>query len=180
VGGIQSNAQSLGFNSIGQLSTQLPQGPASDSYKLYLFVNIIDDTQGTTVYNLATAITCMPNTTQTMAISQAILNQDMSNSYMDDINSGELSRVSQNAQILALQLNSLSSVDINQMASIREYLLAKVTALSISDVNSIIVTSSALSAATTTYDQISTTSAVWISVFSFLWKFLIFAYFLHI
>ena len=175
MGGIQSNAQSLGFNSIGQLITQLPQGPASDSYKLYLYVNIIDDTQGITVYNLATAITCMPNTTQTMAISQAILDQDMSHSFMDDINSGELSRVSQNAQILASQLNSLSSVDINQMASVREYLLRKVTALSISDVNSIIMTSSALSAITNACEQISTTSAVCISILA---SFLC-AYFLH-
>ena len=161
--GIQSNAQSLGFNSVGVLSTQLPQGPASDSFKLYVYVNIIDDWQATTVYNLVTAITCMPNTTQTTAIIQAILGQDMSNSYMDDINSGKLSQVAQNAQVLAAQLNYLSSltpVEINQMASIREYLVDKVSALSIGDMSSIKAVSSALSATTTSYEQISSTSAV--------------------
>jgi hypothetical protein len=43
------------------LSIQLPQGLESNKYEINFFVNIIDDTDGATVYYLPKPVIVMPN-----------------------------------------------------------------------------------------------------------------------
>jgi hypothetical protein len=165
-----SNPVSLSYNSIGNLSIQLPQGPKSDSYRIYLFVNIIDDSLGTTVYNLTLPISVTSNKLLVQNLMGSISSNDMSNSIYADLNSGNLNLVTKNVVSLSTSLNIqisdissgfiLNSSVNNQMASLRDFMITKVSNLYVSDVSSIKVISSALSMATKVFYQISSNSAV--------------------
>ena len=155
------------------MSTQLPQGPSGDSYKIYLCVHIIDDTDGLTVYNLPLPVTVMPNNEDIAAsLLNSIDTNDASMPFLVDLNSGNLNLVSQNVIALTTSFNNIQTSpasasnatyltqEFTQMASVRTYLVEKVTSLSVSDVSSIKVISSALASATQTTSQISKKSAV--------------------
>jgi len=160
----------LSYNSIGNLSVQLPQGPMSDAHNIYLFVNIIDDTLGTTVCNLTSPIPVTPNSLLVQDLMGSISSNDMTNSIYADLNSGNLNLVTNNVVSLSTALNIqisesggaifLNSSVNNQMASLRDYMIQKVSNLCVSDVSSIKVISSALSMATQVFYQISSSSAV--------------------
>lgn len=168
------NPIALNYNSNGDLNIQLPQGPAYDSYKLHLFVNIIDDSYGTTVYQIGQPISVMPNDNFVTNLASTIKSNDPNSQFLQDLNSGNVNLVAKN--VLALtsvfnlessstagaQANSTASsnADNDQKASIREYLIGKVADLTVSDLSSIKVISSALSAASANTEQITRNSAV--------------------
>ena len=170
------NPIALNYNSNGVITLQLPQGPATDSYFIYLFVNIIDDTQGTTVFQLSTPVTVKPNDQLANSLAESISsNQDAGSPLILELNSGNLNLVSKNVIALSTVFNiqsaasnsTSSSVNTsaveqmnNQMASLREFLVNKVASLSVSDISSIKVISSALSAATQSTEQVSSSTAV--------------------
>ena len=150
----------------------MPQGPSNDAFKIFLFVNIIDDTYGTTVFNLKTPVEVMPNDNLTNDLASSIANNDPTSQILMDLNSGNLNVVAKNVIALTSVFNIQSSSSQssqssnstallnNQMASLREFMITKVIDLSISDMSSIKVISSALSAATGAPQQISSKSAV--------------------
>lgn len=164
----------MNYNRNGDLFIQLPQGPVYDSYKLYLFVNIIDDTYGTVVYNIARPVTVMPDNN----FASFITTNDPNSPFFQDLNSGNLNIVAKNVIALSSVFNiqSLSASssatssnrnttnaknsDNDQIAQIREYLTCKLVDLSVSHMSSIKVMSSALASATANTEQISRNSAV--------------------
>lgn len=177
------NPIALNYNSNGKITLQLPQGPDTDSYFIYLFVNIIDDTDGTTVYLLPTPVTVKPNNQLANSLAESISSNDASSPMVIELNSGNLNLVSKNVISLATVFNIQSSMSLNsnntlnnsavsandtaaiaqinnQMASLREFLVNKMIGLSVSDISSIKVISSALSVATQTVQQVSATTAV--------------------
>ena len=175
------NPIALNYNEIGTVTLQLPQGPISDSYKIYLFVNIIDDTYGNTVYNLTYPVSVFPNDLLVVSLSASISSGDMNNPVFADLNSGNLNLVANNVISLTTAFNlqsiggsslstltSINSTSIstqanqmnNQIASLRDFMIAKVVDLAISDLSSIKVISSALSVASQTQYQVSAQSAV--------------------
>ena len=77
------NFISLNYNSNGQISLQLPQGPQSDSYKIYLSVNIIDDTNGVTNYYVKNnPIIVKPNDALALSLMQSIIANDQNNQFI--------------------------------------------------------------------------------------------------
>ena len=165
----------LNYNSNGVISLQLPQGPDTDSYFVYLFVNVIDDTDGKTVYYLTTPVQVTPNNNLANSLANSIANNDASNPVVLQLNSGNLNLVSKNVIALATVFNiqstnngngsttnsTIQSNQVNnQVASLREFLVTKISGLSVSDISSIKVIASALSAATQSPNQISTNTAV--------------------
>jgi hypothetical protein len=176
------NPIALNYNSNGVITLQLPQGPDTDSFFIYLFVNVIDDTDGTTVYFFPTPVTVKPNDALASSLANSIASNDANSPLVLELNSGNLNLVSKNVIALATVFNMQSSsnnagsnatsssssnsssdqnVQINnQMASLREFLVDKVSSLTVSDVSSIKVISSALSAATQTANQVSSNTAV--------------------
>ena len=166
-----SNPIALSYNSNGVIQLQLPQGSESNSYKISLFVNIIDDTQGIAVYKLNDLVQVWPNYQYTSSnIYESITNNGQSSLVLTQLNSGNLDLVAKNAISMSSVLNSQSSLSndtsiaTNQMASVREFLASKVNSLSVSDMSSIKVMSSTLSALTQTPQQVSTSLAVRILV----------------
>ena len=168
----------LNYNSNGVISLQLPQGPDTDSYFVYLFVNVIDDTDGKTVYYLTTPVQVTPNNNLANSLANSIASNDASNPVVLQLNSGNLNLVSKNVIALATVFNiqstnsgsngngsttnsTIQSNQVNnQVASLREFLVTKISGLSVSDISSIKVIASALSAATQSPNQISTNTAV--------------------
>ena len=52
---------SLDQNSNGNSAFQLPSGPESDSYQISLYVNVMDDSDGVTQYNVPMNAVVKPN-----------------------------------------------------------------------------------------------------------------------
>lgn len=72
------------------MSIQLPQGPQSDSYKLYLFVNIIDDSLGVTVYNISTPVQVNQNQNLASSLLNDVLTNNPFSSFLNNLQSGNL------------------------------------------------------------------------------------------
>ena len=155
------------------ITFQLPQGLNSHSYLIYLFVNIIDDTGGTTVYFLSKPVTVKPNDQLVESLIDSILHNETGTGLLLELNSGNLNLISKNAIALATVFNiqsiesthstsNSSTIDQmnNQMAWLREFLVRKVFDLSLSNITSIKIVSSVLSVATQTFEQVSSTIAV--------------------
>ena len=146
-------------------------------------MNIIDDTDGTTVYLLPAPVTVKPYNQLANSLAESISSNDASSPMVIELNSWNLNLVSKNVISLATVFNIQSSVSLNsntslnnsavsandtaaiaqinnQMASLREFLVNKMIGLSVSDISSIKVISSALSVATQTVQQVSATTAV--------------------
>ena len=164
------NKISLNYNSVGQISLQLPQGPQTDSYKIYLSVNIIDDTYGLTTYSIINPVIVSPNNALIDGLMQSITNNELNNQMMIDMNSNNLNMVAANTIALStffnIQSQNQTSIvtndnsDNNQKAFMRNYMAQKVASLSVSDVSSIKVIGSALSKLTEIPQQISSNIAV--------------------
>ena len=149
---------------MGQVALQLPQGPITDSYRIYLFVNIIDDSDGATVYQISNPVIVEPNDALVGDLAISILTNDPNSQILTDLNSGDLNVVAKNVIALATVLNIQDNITVasqaNQMASLRDFLVAKIADLSVWDISSVKVVASSLSAATGTPEQISSNTAV--------------------
>ena len=112
------NPIAFSYNSNGRLEIELPQGAKSDSYKLYLFVNIIDDLGGTLVYYLKTPVIVGSNTGLKDSLSSEILGSDQntdistSSEFVQQLNSGDIKTVSKNVINMATAFNLETSVNV--------------------------------------------------------------------
>ena len=152
----------LNYNSNGVISLQLPQGPQSDSYYIYLSVNVIDDSDGSTTFTISSPVQVLPNN-NTGIFESILADKSSSQTILEQLNSGNLNLISSTVISLANSLNNQNSFfnfSNDQQALIRKYLMDKLTPLSVSDISSLKVLSSALSVLTQTYDQVSASLAV--------------------
>ena len=86
------------------LSTQnLPIGPSTDSYRLYLYVNIIDNDNGVTTYNISTPIQVQPDTSTITNLIQELSNPSSTGTISNILASG-------NSQVATTVLLSVSSL----------------------------------------------------------------------
>ena len=172
------NPIALSYNTNGELNVQLPQGPDTDSFKIYLSVNVIDDTNGYTSYAITRPVIVSPNDELANNLADSIENNDYSSPLFVSLNSGNLNLVAKNVIALSTAFNFQSSsssnsssgqnnansneqnTQNNQVAQLRQYLVEKISSLSVSDISSIKVISTALSSSTTTPSQITTNTAV--------------------
>ena len=162
------NLISLSSNTNGQINFQLPQGPQSDTYKIYLAVNVKDNSNGVTTYNISTPVNVLPNDTSVQSLTDSILNLNGSNSQiLNSLNSGDTNLVTSNVLALTSLItaqstsdNSSSNSDNSQMILLRDFMADKVTQLSVTDVNSIRMIGAALSSITQETQQVSVNTAV--------------------
>jgi len=122
------------------LSVQLPQGPSTDSYNIYLLVNIIDDTDGSTLYYLPNPVTVQPDNSLANNLANSITSNNGDNQLLLNLNSGNLNIVAKNVIAITTILNFQSSdSDENstsstndqnvQLAGLREFMVKKFTLL---------------------------------------------------
>lgn len=73
-----SNPIALNFNSEGSITMQLPPGPSNDDNRLYLFVQVFDDSDSYTKYELANPVV--------VKIDQALVEEAMNGILNDPAN----------------------------------------------------------------------------------------------
>ena len=91
---------------------QLPQGPSYDSYLIRLFVQISDDLNGITRYDLPTPITVQPDPIITNQLIQAVLSNDMTTDLMQRIKTGSLQSSTQAMNSFTSAINALTITNI--------------------------------------------------------------------
>jgi len=97
----------LGESLSGEATFQLPPGLESNSYNLSLYVNIIDESDGNTQYNIADQVRVEPNNASINSLSQNIL--DGSSWLISRLKNGSLQSVVSFINSFAFMLNSRSS-----------------------------------------------------------------------
>jgi hypothetical protein len=160
------------------LRVQLPQGPDYDLNRIYIFVNVIDDQSGTTVFDIPMPVTVLPDNQLATNLANSISTNDPACPALVALTSGNLNLVTKNVigltSVFNIQSNgamaSSSNTNTNvtsqintvnnQFAELREFMVNIVSNLSVTDLSSIKVISSALSAATQTPSQITANAAV--------------------
>ncbi len=107
------NPFSIGYNSNGILKFQLPQGPTYDSYNLYLFVNVIDNNNGVTVYNLSTPVKVLSNSNVLFDLVKNVMIKNLSLDFVNTIYNGNIQSSSQLITNLISTLNIQSETTQN-------------------------------------------------------------------
>ena len=154
----------------------MPQGPDSDSYRIYLSVNIIDDTNGVTFYNITNPVIVTPNLNTVSDFTSLISSNDPNSQILLELNSGNLNLVSKNVIALALAFNlqtinssnstssnqsiAATTEQNNQLAVLREFLASKIDSLVVLSASNIKNIASTLAVLTNNPNQITTNSAV--------------------
>lgn len=114
------NPIALNYNSQGTLSIQLPQGPSTDSYNIYLYVNVIDDSLGLVTYNITNPIQVTPNQNLANNLLADILSNDPKSLFLNNLQSGNLNTISKTIIGIASLFNSeqLSNLTGNNLTSV--------------------------------------------------------------
>ncbi len=148
---------------------QLPQGPQTDAYKIYLSVNIKDNDNGVTTYNITKPVIVMPNDTSVKFFYESILANITSNQILMSLKSGDLNLVTCNAIELSFLINtaqinttdnSSSNIDNIEKTVIKEFMAEKVTQLRFTDVKSVNLIEKALLSITELPQQVTFYTAV--------------------
>lgn len=100
----------LGFDSTGRFETLLPDGPGYDSNKIYVFVKIIDDSNGYTIYSL-NSVTVFINQTNSMELITEIITQNTESSINRKLYESNSVDSLNSLIALASTLNELSIID---------------------------------------------------------------------
>ena len=183
------NPITLNFNSHGNLSVQLPQGPSSDSYRLFLSVNIVDNQHGLTIFNIPSPVIVLPDDIIFSNVTQAIRNNDLGNSFVQSLYTNDLYSLGQRVIALStianIKSNSItpfistsvvnSQISIsnqpsnitqfnNEMALVRVRLAIQISNLTVLNVSGMKVMASALSTATQIPFQVTRQLAVIVKI----------------
>jgi hypothetical protein len=173
------NPLALSYNSDGILAAKLPQGPETDSYKVYIHVNIIDESYGFTTFQVANPVQVYPNTDLTQTLFETALTKDPRNPAVVSLNTGNLKTVASFVTTLTAEINMKGSPSVinatdnetisqlNKKAELREVLINQLKDMPISDISSIKLFSTALSSSTQDTKEISRSAAVISSFFLF-------------
>jgi hypothetical protein len=102
----------LGYNSIGNLTTQLPQGAAYDSNRLYIYVQIIDNENGVTIFNFTNPMFIDPPNSSVYAQNlNDLLSQNQYSSKVINLNTANTIQTIQTLTNAADMLNAQSFAD---------------------------------------------------------------------
>jgi hypothetical protein len=167
----------LSYNSDGILAVRLPQGPDYDSYRLYIYVNIIDESHGFTTYHITKPVQVYPNNALADNLLKTALTNDPRNPAVVSLNTGNIKTVANFVTTLTTQINlkgpgDTNTSDVNQTiaeqnqkAELREVLINQLKDMPISDISSIKLFSTALSSTTQDTKEISRAAAVNYNIF---------------
>jgi hypothetical protein len=109
----------LGQSLSGEVTFQLPPGIESNSYNLSLYVNISDESDGFTQYNISDQVRVEPNNTWIDNLSQNIL--DSSSWLISFLKNGSFQSVVSFMNSFAFMLNSQSS-NVSLLIKLIKYL----------------------------------------------------------
>ena len=107
------NPIALNYNEEGILYTQLPQGPPYDSYNISLFVQIIDDADAITVYEIPTLVAVLPIANQTQEIEYEVINGLNGTEFTQSLSTGDLQICAKNIISFTSMLNFETNITVS-------------------------------------------------------------------
>ena len=105
----------LGYDSIGQNSFQLQQGPDYDNYNMYISIEISDNFDANFIFSIKTPIVVRPNP-NTASLLSSLVDQQPGSSLNQILYSGNTQQVLKTIGSLTSSLNSLSFSDSNSQS----------------------------------------------------------------
>ena len=93
---------------MGNVNLQLPPGPISNSFALNLYVNIIDNDGGITVYDIPTPVYVYPDTTLIEEMNE-ILNLNSNSTLYSKLLGGNIQSCAQHIVSYAITINSYAA-----------------------------------------------------------------------
>ena len=97
----------MSFNTNGYERVLLPAGPQDDSYKVYVFVRVIDDLGGVAEYKISSPIIVEPNFYAANAYLSDMLNNKNTKTFIKQLFTGNLQQTAQNVISFATNLNQI-------------------------------------------------------------------------
>ena len=141
----------LGNNQTGSFFTTLPAGSSTDSNKLYIFVQVFDNSGGITVYYISTPVVVVMTTTSLFQTQADILSGSSSNPSVKSMQSPDLSVASSSIIAYASSFNQmavsayLSPEQIETAKKVNAIFVQYLINFNLSDLSSIKAASSVLS-----------------------------------
>ena len=80
----------LNYDTQGILCIQLPPGPECDNYLIYLFVKIIDNANGITVYNITYPVQVMADFDHLNGLLTQVASNDKNSTFYNKLINGNL------------------------------------------------------------------------------------------
>lgn len=166
-----TNPMALNYNDNGILNIQLPQGSKLNEFKLSLFVQVIDDADAITVFEIPGYLTVEPKEGITEGFAVELLNDQADSGFVKDLLSGDLQLAAKNIICYTSILNgqddssnsSLNGIDLSPSdvkLSIKEKFVNVAVELKVTDISSIKVLGSVLSVLTESTNEVNTDSVV--------------------
>lgn len=107
----------LGNNQTGFFNTTLPAGLSTDSNKLYLFVQVFDNSGGITPYYITTSVVVEMKTSTLLSSQADILSGASSSPLVQSMKSADLSVASSAIIAYASSFNQIASTDNSSSSS---------------------------------------------------------------
>jgi hypothetical protein len=98
------------------VKTTLSQGPEYSNFSMKMYVKIIDDTNGESIFNIPTPIRVIPDITYSNKLLNDILSGNTTSEANKNLFSGDLRSASNVISSLSSLLNSQSFSDKNNLA----------------------------------------------------------------
>ncbi len=96
----------FGSNQVGNITAKLPAGPVYDNYNVYVYVKIVDNDNGITIYNLANPVQVRQNDTIIQTLLEDLIMEDPMSSLNQVLSIGEVEKVVQNVATLTSFINN--------------------------------------------------------------------------
>jgi hypothetical protein len=111
-----TNPISIDQNSNGNSAFQLPSGPESDSYKISLYVNVMDDSDGVTQYNIPTNAVVKPNNDLVNSLASSFIDSNSdsaNNNLIQTLTKGSVQSTATFVNSFALMLDSQTNTNLS-------------------------------------------------------------------
>lgn len=157
----------IGNNATGYFYSQLPPGDTSDSNRLYVFVQIIDDSGSMAVYYITAPVIVPLQSSTLINNANDILSMTSGSYIVSCITSSDISVASSGIIAFWSSLNQLissgslpsASLDLTQIQNIAQIFTSSLDSYSLTSFSSIKAASSALSVVSSYTDLLSSTTA---------------------
>ena len=107
---------SLDQNSNGNSAFQLPSGPESDSYQISLYVNVMDDSDGVTQYNVPTNAVVKPNNDLVNNLAGSLVDSNSgaaSNNLIQTLTKGSVQSAATFVNSFAVMLDAQTNTNLS-------------------------------------------------------------------
>ncbi len=156
---------SLVYNSDGFLQTKLSPGKAR------LYVRIIDNMGGVTIYHIPEPVTITLQTSIISDILASMLSNNCANQVVNNLQTGSMQLTSQLSQAVSNSLNQMATTDssgntnIDDRVAVRDILVTYLSNLPISDASSVKLVSSSFSSVSGKIEENSLKTSVCVFFF---------------